>query len=282
MTEVAKRLTPLGPALRELFLKSGNLCAFPGCHELMMDADGLFVGQVCHIEAAEPGGERFNASMTNEERRAVSNLLLMCYPHHIKTNDLNAFPVRKLRDMKADHERRFSHPDRAMLLQLQDWTDTDIPKEPTSLRRFNVVVGWRLTDVELEEPLAELTAHITKFRTVPIETRRFLGAVVARAHKMRDQPVVNRRGFGVKIALDDILSALRLSDEAAGRSVTALSNYGLGDFHEVENEGFGPQYAIRIRDIGESWGWMEIAAYCESEAIDLAALIDDLDFSRLD
>ena len=70
--------------LRELFLKSGNLCAFPGCEKLMMNAGGVFIGQVCHIEAAEEGGERFRGSMTNEQRRAVSNLMLMCYANIIK------------------------------------------------------------------------------------------------------------------------------------------------------------------------------------------------------
>lgn len=44
VTEKAKRLTPKGETVREVFLKSGNLCAFPGCRALMMDADGTFIG----------------------------------------------------------------------------------------------------------------------------------------------------------------------------------------------------------------------------------------------
>ena len=58
----AKRLAPTADTLRELFLKSGNLCAFPACGKLMMNAEGVFIGQVCHIEAAEEG------------RRAVQSL----------------------------------------------------------------------------------------------------------------------------------------------------------------------------------------------------------------
>jgi hypothetical protein len=50
--EIPKRLAPSGDTLRELFLKSGNLCAMPGCERLMMNSAGLFVGIVCHIEAA--------------------------------------------------------------------------------------------------------------------------------------------------------------------------------------------------------------------------------------
>jgi hypothetical protein len=67
-----------------------------------MDIEGDFIGQLCHIEAAEEGGERFNPSMTNDERRAVANLMLMCYPHHVKTNDVNTYTVDVLRKMKSD------------------------------------------------------------------------------------------------------------------------------------------------------------------------------------
>ena len=47
----AKRLQPLPETLRRLFLTSGNVCAFPGCRELMIDLAGHFVGQLCHVEA---------------------------------------------------------------------------------------------------------------------------------------------------------------------------------------------------------------------------------------
>jgi hypothetical protein len=113
-TEKPKRLQPSPDTLRRLFLTSGNLCAFPGCKELMIDADGNFIGQICHIEAAEKGGERFNASMTNEDRTAFDNLMLMCYKHHIVTNEVLRYTVPKLEKMKADHEATFSDPAGAM------------------------------------------------------------------------------------------------------------------------------------------------------------------------
>ena len=92
----AKRLKPTPHTLREVFLKSGNLSSFPGCLNLMMNRDGVFIGQVCHIEAAEEGGERFNESMTDEQRRAFANLMLMCYEHHTVTNDVVAYPAPTL------------------------------------------------------------------------------------------------------------------------------------------------------------------------------------------
>src|ERR1039458_9948296 len=42
MPEIAKRLEPKKEVLRELFLKSGNLCAFPGCERLMLNIEGVF------------------------------------------------------------------------------------------------------------------------------------------------------------------------------------------------------------------------------------------------
>jgi hypothetical protein len=88
MAETVKRLQPKGEVLRELYLRSGNVCAFPDCERLMLNREGVFVGQLCHIEAAEEGGERFNKLMTNEDRRAFKNLILMCYDHHTVTNDV--------------------------------------------------------------------------------------------------------------------------------------------------------------------------------------------------
>jgi hypothetical protein len=50
--EIPRRLKPRPETLRELFLRSGNICAFAGCVALMMDEKGNFIGQLCHIEAA--------------------------------------------------------------------------------------------------------------------------------------------------------------------------------------------------------------------------------------
>jgi hypothetical protein len=74
MTEIPKRLNPTYETLRELYLKSGNQCAFPGCNKPILNAKGEFVAQICHIEAAAPNGQRFNPNQTNEERRQSSNL----------------------------------------------------------------------------------------------------------------------------------------------------------------------------------------------------------------
>jgi hypothetical protein len=98
------RLAITREALIPLFAKSGNVCAFPGCTHELVTARNLFVGQVCHIEAASPGGQRYNPNSTDEERRSAANLMLLCYRHHKETDDVLAFDANALRSMKHKHE----------------------------------------------------------------------------------------------------------------------------------------------------------------------------------
>jgi len=107
MSELPRRLVPTRETIRRLFLLSGNQCAFPECTAPIIMEDGTYVGQVCHICAAEPGGERFDISQTNEQRREFENLLLMCPAHHVVTDDVDAYPVLRMKQLKAAHEARF-------------------------------------------------------------------------------------------------------------------------------------------------------------------------------
>ena len=84
----------------------------------MINQDGIFVGQVCHIEAAEPGGERYNPNLSPENRRAFPNLILMCYAHHAVTNDVQEYTVSRLKDMKTAHEARPAHIKHAVVKEL--------------------------------------------------------------------------------------------------------------------------------------------------------------------
>lgn len=101
------RLAVTREALIPLFAKSGNVCAFPGCTHELVTARNLFVGQVCHIEAASPGGQRYNPNSTDEKRRSVENLILLCYRHHRETDDVVAFDANALREIKYQHESMY-------------------------------------------------------------------------------------------------------------------------------------------------------------------------------
>ena len=98
------RLKPLTNDLRDLAIRSKNKCAFPGCEDAILTTQGIYIAELCHIEAAEPGGQRYNVSQSAEDRRAYANLLFMCHAHHKETDDESLFPVARLKKIKLDHE----------------------------------------------------------------------------------------------------------------------------------------------------------------------------------
>lgn len=98
------RLAPKYNTLKALFARSGNQCAFPGCTHALFNLKNDFIGQVCHIEAALPEGPRYNETQTDEGRRAYSNLLLLCYAHHIEIDRDVEFTVERLENIKQRHE----------------------------------------------------------------------------------------------------------------------------------------------------------------------------------
>lgn len=247
----------------------------------MMNEQGQFIGQVCHIEAAEKGGERFKLKMTNEQRRSAPNLMLMCYEHHTVTNDVKKYSVSKLRKMKSEHERRFSAPDRAILQRLTDWTTADQPTQVKNLRRINDVLKWNDTEEELNVMVTELNEYVERLRTVPIDVRRFIGSMAQRMHRMRDTAAVQNNMFGTSILISDVRDAFRIGDTTIKKRLSQLESYGLGDLGELYTD-LGLQPTIRIRNLDSGWPlWMCIVEFCETTDTSVESFTEDLDFSQL-
>jgi hypothetical protein len=97
------RLAPTNIVVKSLFALSRNQCAFTDCH-IPIICEGVVIGEICHIEAANEGGQRYNKDKNNDELRDFANLMLMCPVHHKLTDDTEQYPVEKLRQMKVDHE----------------------------------------------------------------------------------------------------------------------------------------------------------------------------------
>ena len=63
---------------------SKGTCYFPGCTRpviVLVDGEPYVDVQIAHIHDAEVGN-RYDPSMSNDERRTFSNLILLCKPHH--------------------------------------------------------------------------------------------------------------------------------------------------------------------------------------------------------
>lgn len=270
--ETPKRLTPTKNTLRDLYLKSGNLCAFPDCKSLMIDSDGTYIGQICHIEAAEAGGERFNPNMNNEERRHSSNLMLMCYPHHAKTNDVSKFTVEALKKMKRDHEDKFSNPEKLFLKDFGDQTDSIAGTLPTTLNGWIEVFG---KDDDKDELIRIIANFRNKIVNVPLNTRKFLGVLSKRAYKTKVKTIAGKES--IIIPIDDLQEALGLDQKELKKQISIIDTHSLGCV-DVDD------YPQSLHLFGQTYFslWLIIAEFCEKKSIDIDRFLVDLEFDRFD
>ena len=93
------RLPILESTVKQLY-GTASTCAYPECDEpLLRWVEGLDTpvlnSRIAHIRAASALGPRYDEAMTDEDRRAFDNLVLLCLPHAEEV-DLEALADRYL------------------------------------------------------------------------------------------------------------------------------------------------------------------------------------------
>lgn len=104
------RLPPKASVVYAIIAKSGGVCAMTDC-KVPLVQEGVFNAVLAHITAASEQGPRFDATMTDEQRRDETNLMYMCPTHANlvdKTKLHNKYSVEVLRQMKAAHEAMYA------------------------------------------------------------------------------------------------------------------------------------------------------------------------------
>ena len=188
--------------------RAGWLCSDPDCRRPTVGAtsDGdseITLGEACHICAAAPGGPRFDAGMSEAERRSAKNGIWMCKLHGTSVDSHDPkFTVELLRDWKkqaAEHShRRVLYNDAVrpakvsegeLAQRLQGAAAADIEVFRRSRR-------WPSTDVALTVQMAELEE--------PVQT-----AALARAlSELGDLALVAPPGMGKTSALLQVAEGL--------------------------------------------------------------------------
>ena len=96
--------------LKRLFALSGCECANPSCRNKLIAKDyNSILGEICHIEAANPDGPRYNPDQSDDQRRGFDNLILLCEScHKIIDNKDNEgdYPVDLLKKWKKNHQEK--------------------------------------------------------------------------------------------------------------------------------------------------------------------------------
>jgi hypothetical protein len=95
-----------------LWGKAGGRCEYEGCNtRLWLDPltrAEFNTSYIAHIIADEPGGPRGDPKLSDELKKDITNLMLMCDAHHrlIDREDVAGHSVERLRRMKLLHEKR--------------------------------------------------------------------------------------------------------------------------------------------------------------------------------
>lgn len=96
---------PITPrTIKILFAKAHNQCALPNC-TVQLVVDETVVGHVGHIRARRKGGPRYDPALTEAERSAPANLLLLCPTCHTIVDKTKTYSVDQLTRIKQAHER---------------------------------------------------------------------------------------------------------------------------------------------------------------------------------
>lgn len=153
--------------LKLLLARSGNQCAFSDCIHPVFDDNNLFIAQLCHIEAVSPKGQRYNPNKTDQEINSYDNLLFLCYRHHKVTDNVDLYPVEKLKEIKNNHEAKFKE------------ASYDYPKEVLKNLETEIENFWiQIDKLHFEHIIPELSVPIntkSDILTLISEVNEFLG-----------------------------------------------------------------------------------------------------------
>lgn len=94
---------------KALYRLARGTCYFPDCPRRIIEAvedQPVVAVDIAHIRGAKPGSARYDPSMTEEDRAAFPNLILLCSVHHklvdrIRPDD---FPPEQLEEWKRANE----------------------------------------------------------------------------------------------------------------------------------------------------------------------------------
>lgn len=272
--EEPKRLALLAETARRLFILSGNQCAFPDCVAPLVNERGDFIGQIAHIEGIR--GERFNAGMNNEQRRAFENVLALCYPHHVETNDEQRFTVEVMRQMKADHEAKFSGVlARMMEAPLRDMTQESPRSHARNLRRMDEVLEWGLSNEELQGTVDFVRTGVEALATLPSSTRGVLAVLLDRGHVALDE---------VELPAFELEKVLGISTYELSQHVAILERHRFAAFGEDWN-GTVTVQTVTSRENEHFYGsefWIDLREFCRRTGGKVAEVVSDLRFDVLD
>ena len=142
MAKTTRRYTE--KTIKLLFGSCGNQCAEPNCtNEIIVagtqHSDAAVIGQICHIYAAADNGPRGKPGLTEKERNAPDNLILLCGHHHpIVDKQWQTYPAETLKSWKKAHEAKFQK------------RTTEAAQQQASMQRLSLLAAYSDEQINVE------------------------------------------------------------------------------------------------------------------------------------
>lgn len=267
------RMEPLGQVARELWILSGNECAFDACTERLICEDGAFIGEVAHIHGVEPSSPRHDPALDRQALRAVDNLMLLCPKHHTRIDHVNShgkYPAPMLRRMKRKHEDRFRAAAAYIEAQFTDHTRAATVRYATTLDALHAAIGVdKLTPDEKHDDVAMVNTIADKLAELTLPARSLLSFLV-QADAVLGIAEVSRR--------------TRRSQSEISSTMEELDRLGYA-YLEREPDEDEPRGALKLyaHNSFDGWPfWDDLRSFLGKHPERIARVIVDLEFNLLD
>jgi hypothetical protein len=149
------RLPPTSATIKVLWSRCGNTCA--KCKDAVTENNSnggvIVVGEMCHIVAVKPNEARYRTTLTDEQKRQPSNLIILCGScHTIIDADEAQYPIEYLSQLKVDHENWFMSILRAKMPEITF-------QELESITQHLLALPVNGEDYTLTAPLEKITKN---------------------------------------------------------------------------------------------------------------------------
>ena len=247
----------------------------------MVTESGAYVGEIAHIRGVGRTSARHDPSMSDDDLRDKSNLILLCHDHHVETDDVSRYPVERMREMKQRHEARFKKAYAEFESKFVDYTDEVQPVYCRTLDRWEEVLQWHGNDIDKGEyirtDIARLNALADQLSCLTEEARRIFSFVVARGDEDSFQSQYS-------FPLNEMARRTRVSRSAIEVIFQELERHGFGHISWDPDFEPAPPEVVVFAPTGDpkyhSEYLVAIRSYCNQTGLKIDDLFVGLHFGQ--
>ena len=216
-TRVSKS-APSSVDIKRLYAESGNRCAFPKC-TVNIAQETTIIGEICHINASNPGGPRYDSQQTQAQRHGYENLILLCANHHkVIDDDEESYSVVRLQKMKAEHAK----------------TSISIPKSEHVEQIAKVLIDQSIASQNQTGGIAAHTVNATNLHVHSSPSNTIKSAREIQAIEFIWGTIVEfKTEFSGLILVHDIMTSAEIAKHISGEISSEFISRMVGEYQDI-------------------------------------------------